>query len=98
VRGFIRGSPLLRERDGPLMFPAVNDLLKDKTLDFLGPRGSRLVYLTEIRSVDEGWVVEEDSRIQETIHQDSVENNVFKEVIAGESACMSSTCAVAETL
>jgi tetratricopeptide (TPR) repeat protein len=38
---------------GPLLFPAVNELLQEGVLDYLGPRGSRLAYLTEVRQVDE---------------------------------------------
>src|SRR5262249_10215864 len=45
------------ERDmGPLLFPAANELLAEGTLDAIGPRGSRLVYLTEVRALDEGHV------------------------------------------
>jgi RNA polymerase sigma-70 factor (ECF subfamily) len=41
------------EKDmGPLLFPAVNALLEQGVWDFLGPRGSRLVYLTELRTLD----------------------------------------------
>jgi serine/threonine protein kinase len=41
---------------GPLLFPAVNEVLGEGTLDILGPRGSRLVYLTELRTGDDGQV------------------------------------------
>jgi hypothetical protein len=41
---------------GPLLFPAANELLAEGMLDPLGPRGSRLAYLTEIRVVDEARV------------------------------------------
>jgi serine/threonine protein kinase len=39
---------------GPLLFPAANELLAEGTLDLLGPRGSRLVYLAEVRTLDDG--------------------------------------------
>jgi WD40 repeat protein len=39
---------------GPLLFPAANDVLAEGVLDLLGPPGSRLVYLSEMRTVDEG--------------------------------------------
>ena len=39
---------------GPLMFPAVNEILAEGTLDPLGPAGTRLVYLTEMRVVEGG--------------------------------------------
>ncbi|MEM9021205.1 MAG: protein kinase [Planctomycetota bacterium] len=39
---------------GPLMFPAVNEVLEEGTLDPLGPAGTRLVYLTEMRMIEEG--------------------------------------------
>ncbi len=39
---------------GPLLFPAVNDVLAEGVFDLLGPRGSRLVHLTEVRLLDEG--------------------------------------------
>ena len=42
---------------GPLLFPAVNEILSEGVFDFLGPRGSRLVYITEIRTLD-GELVE----------------------------------------
>jgi serine/threonine protein kinase/tetratricopeptide (TPR) repeat protein len=38
---------------GPLLFPAANELLSDGILDLLGPRGSRLVHLAELRIIDE---------------------------------------------
>ena len=41
---------------GPLLFPAVNDLLAEGTLDVLGPRGGRLVQLTELRTLEDGRV------------------------------------------
>ena len=41
---------------GPLLFPAVNELLAEGTLDPLGPRGSKLVYLTEVRTLGDGRV------------------------------------------
>ena len=36
--------------------PAVNELLAEDTVDWSGPPGSRFVYLTEIRTVDEAQV------------------------------------------
>lgn len=36
---------------GPLMFPAVNEVLEEGTLDPMGPAGTRLVYMTEMRMV-----------------------------------------------
>jgi serine/threonine protein kinase/tetratricopeptide (TPR) repeat protein len=39
---------------GPLLFPAANEVLAEGVLDGLGPSGSRLVYLTEVRTVAEG--------------------------------------------
>jgi formylglycine-generating enzyme required for sulfatase activity/serine/threonine protein kinase/Tfp pilus assembly protein PilF len=39
---------------GPLLFPAANELLAEEVFDPLGPPGSRLIYLTELRVVDEG--------------------------------------------
>ena len=41
---------------GPLLFPAANEMLAEGMLDMLGPRGSRLVYLAELRIVDERQV------------------------------------------
>src|SRR5262249_46123180 len=41
---------------GPLLFPAANEVLAEGFLDPLGPPGSRLVYLTEVRTVDEDRV------------------------------------------
>jgi serine/threonine protein kinase len=39
---------------GPLMFPAVNEILDDRNFDPMGPPGTRLVYMTEMRMVGEG--------------------------------------------
>ena len=41
---------------GPLLFPAANELLAEGMLDVLGPRGSRLVHLAELRMLDEDRV------------------------------------------
>jgi serine/threonine-protein kinase len=41
---------------GPLLFPAANAVLAEHVLDPLGPPGSRLVTLTEVRTVDEDRV------------------------------------------
>jgi eukaryotic-like serine/threonine-protein kinase len=37
---------------GPLLFPAINELLADDSVAWFGPAGSRFVYLTEIRTLD----------------------------------------------
>jgi serine/threonine protein kinase/WD40 repeat protein/tetratricopeptide (TPR) repeat protein len=39
---------------GPLLIPAADEVLSEGMLDPLGPRGSRLVYLTEIRAGADG--------------------------------------------
>ena len=39
---------------GPLMFPAVNEVLAERTFEPMGPPGTRLVYLTEMRLIEEG--------------------------------------------
>ena len=42
---------------GPLLFPAANEILAEGTFDLLGPRGSRLVYVSaELRQLDEDRV------------------------------------------
>ncbi len=41
---------------GPLLFPAINELLADGTFDLLGPVGSHLVYVTELRAISDGRV------------------------------------------
>jgi len=38
---------------GPLLFPAASDILSEGVLDLLGPRGSRLVHISELRVIDE---------------------------------------------
>jgi hypothetical protein len=38
---------------GPLLFPAANEMLAEGMLDVLGPRGSRLVHVAELRMLDE---------------------------------------------
>jgi serine/threonine protein kinase/predicted negative regulator of RcsB-dependent stress response len=40
---------------GPLLFPAVNELLEEGFCQPLGPPGTRLVYLTEVRTLDERY-------------------------------------------
>ena len=37
-----------------MLFPAVNEVLAEGVCDWLGPGGSRLVYITEIRVADDG--------------------------------------------
>lgn len=41
---------------GPLLFPAINELLSDGLFEYLGSNGSRLVYITEIRKTSESGV------------------------------------------
>ena len=41
---------------GPLFFPAANEILAEGMLDVLGPRGSRLVHLAELRMLEEDRV------------------------------------------
>ena len=41
---------------GALLFSAANEVLAEDTLHILGPRGTRLVYLTEVRTVAEDRV------------------------------------------
>jgi WD40 repeat protein/serine/threonine protein kinase len=41
---------------GPLLFPAANEMLAEGMLDLLGPRGSRLVHIAELRMLDEDRV------------------------------------------
>lgn len=38
---------------GPLLFPAINEVLAEGVFEFLGPSGSRLVQITEVRTLDE---------------------------------------------
>lgn len=49
--GASRVDSFYEEQMGPLLLPAVSDLLAEDVLDILGPRGSRLVLLAEIRAV-----------------------------------------------
>jgi formylglycine-generating enzyme required for sulfatase activity/serine/threonine protein kinase len=44
------------EEMGPLLFPAANEVLVEGVFDLLGPPGSRLVYLTEVRTTAESRV------------------------------------------
>lgn len=41
---------------GPLLFPALNEILSEGTLEILGPTGARLAYITELRTLDDGRV------------------------------------------
>jgi WD40 repeat protein/serine/threonine protein kinase len=54
--GAARFAEFYEREMGPLLFPAVNELLAEGTLDFLGPAGTQLVYLTELRLRDAGRV------------------------------------------
>jgi serine/threonine protein kinase len=51
--GASRVASFYEEEMGPLLLPAVSDLLADGALNVLGPQGSRLLYLAEIRAVGE---------------------------------------------
>ena len=48
-----RFSSFYEKEMGPLLFPAANDFLADGSFSLIGPPGSRLVYLTELRLIDE---------------------------------------------
>lgn len=52
--GAARLASFYEREMGPLLFPAANEVLAENTLDMLGPRGSRLVYLTDLRALDDG--------------------------------------------
>jgi serine/threonine protein kinase/tetratricopeptide (TPR) repeat protein len=54
--GGLRFPSFYEQEMGPLLFPAANELLADEAFELLGPRGTRLVYLTELRMVDDGQV------------------------------------------
>jgi serine/threonine protein kinase/tetratricopeptide (TPR) repeat protein len=47
--GAARFETFYTEEMGPLLFPAINELLADGKLSILGPTSARLVYLDEIR-------------------------------------------------
>lgn len=47
--GSSRVESFYEEEMGPLLLPAVTELLADGVLDLLGPPGSQLIFLTEIR-------------------------------------------------
>jgi WD40 repeat protein/serine/threonine protein kinase len=54
--GAARFEAFYDQEMGPLLFPAANELLAEGTLDLLGPRGTRLVLLTELRTQDDGRI------------------------------------------
>jgi WD40 repeat protein/serine/threonine protein kinase len=54
--GAARFESFYEQEMGPLLFPAANEVLAEGVFDLLGPRGTRLVYLTELRTVDENQV------------------------------------------
>jgi hypothetical protein len=54
--GASRFDTFYEQEMGPLLLPAASELLAEGVWDFLGPRGSRLVYLTELRTVAEGQI------------------------------------------
>jgi hypothetical protein len=49
-----RAESFYEEETGPLMFPAVNDILAEGVFDMLGPKGSQLVLFTEVTSDGNG--------------------------------------------
>jgi tetratricopeptide (TPR) repeat protein len=57
---FGHGGPrfeLFYEREmGPLFWPAANEIVAEGMLDFLGPRGSRLVYMSGQRTREDGRI------------------------------------------
>ena len=54
--GASRFDAFYEQEMGPLLLPAASELLAEGVWDFLGPRGSRLVYLTELRTIDDAQV------------------------------------------
>src|SRR5207237_460523 len=54
--GAPRTEAFYEQEMGPLLFPAANELLDEITLGPLGPPGSRLAYLSELRSLGEGRI------------------------------------------
>lgn len=51
-----RAASFYEQEMGPLLFPAVNEVLREGVLDLFGRPGSRLVYLAEMRTVEDGKV------------------------------------------
>ncbi len=51
--GADRCDAFYEQEMGPLLLPAAADLLAEGVLDFLGPSGSRLAYLGEVRKLDD---------------------------------------------
>ncbi len=49
--GGARFESFYENQMGPLLFPAINELFDEGTLDILGPKGARLVYLSDLRHV-----------------------------------------------
>jgi WD40 repeat protein/serine/threonine protein kinase/tetratricopeptide (TPR) repeat protein len=52
--GAARFEAFYESEMGPLLFPAVNDLLREGVLDPLGPRGARLMNISAVRILDDG--------------------------------------------
>ena len=52
--GVDRSDAFYEREMGPLLFAAATDVLTEGVFDFLGPRGSRLVYLGDARALDGG--------------------------------------------
>ena len=51
--GAVRFESFYAQDMGPLLFPALNEMLADAMLAPIGPPGSRLIYLHEVRAVSE---------------------------------------------
>jgi formylglycine-generating enzyme required for sulfatase activity/serine/threonine protein kinase len=86
--GASRFDAFYEQEMGPLLLPAASELLAEGVWDLLGPRGSRLVYLTELRTVDEGQV---QISLMELVGRES-ERMAPQELSSDEAAGLTPNC------
>lgn len=90
--GASRVASFYEEEMGPLLLPALNDLLEDGVLDVLGPNGSHLFFLTEVRTTAADRVVLE---LRELVGRES-ERAAPNEISSEQAAGLTPGCIVVQ--
>jgi serine/threonine protein kinase len=76
---------------GPLLFPAVNDLFAENVVDWLGKPGARLIYLTEVRTLDAAQM---EVGVRELVGRDSERTSPLRLTTERASALLPNRVAV----
>ncbi len=90
--GASRVASFYEKEMGSLLLPAVSDLLADGVLDILGPKGSRLVFLVEIRAAAENRM---ELELRELVGRES-ERADAKTLTAEDAATLAPGCVAVE--